>query len=249
MHDLRVSIRRLRALFRAASLIEPRIGRPETAGHLRALMSRLSRLRDLQVQQALLEPMLSDHPCLASFRQQLESLESTASSILARQLLSFSRGKIAQEVSSICQCLGRVPAGSRAELKALGRLSGRLARWHQRLLALRSGIDPSDPATIHRLRVAFKKYRYLVEPLAALSKNSLPNIMSRMHDFQGAMGDIQDLALLVHNLRSWAAKSGCRHEADPAIRLLAARLEEKINAFLGLAPEMDSYVFQLTVRG
>lgn len=206
-------------------------------------MRRLSRFRDVQVQQGMLGPMVSGHPSLAVFLEHLKSMESSAGSWLARELASFPEAEVSGAVTAVLAALLKVGAGSAAEVRARRRLSGRFRRSHLRLLALRSGIDPADPGTIHRLRVAFKKYRYLAEPLAGMSGNQDPEALPRMHQLQGAMGDIQDLAVLLRDLRSWAARSENRRELDPLTRLLALRLGENISSFISAASEMDSFVF------
>lgn len=245
MHDLRVSIRRLRALFRAAPLIAPKIERPGIIRDLRSLMFLLSRFRDLQVQQALLAPLAGGFPCLVGYTDKLRSSEAWSEKALAARLSSFPVQLLAGEVEAISLRLRRVLAGGKEEAKAAGRLSERLIRAHHRLSLLRSGIAPADPATIHRLRVAFKKYRYLVEPLAPLSSNPDPEVLTRMHDLQGVMGDIQDLAVLVRGLRSWAAASHKLREIEPALKVLAQRLEDKISGFQCKVDQMDSFAFEL----
>jgi CHAD domain-containing protein len=61
-------------------------------------------------------------------------------------------------------------------------------RWH--------AIDPSTPRTIHRTRVAFKKFRYMVETLpfalTGLCKRDLRNLAY----YQRKMGNIQDIEVI-----------------------------------------------------
>lgn len=206
-------------------------------------MRLLSRFRDLQVQQLLLAPMAPGYPGLGGYLSRLKGGEARSRPVLSASLSAFPLDRLAEAAYVVERRLRLVTAESRAEANAIGRLEDRLNRDHQRLLALRSCIDPADPATIHRLRVAFKKYRYLVEPLAPLSGNHDPAVLARMHELQGLMGDIQDLAVLLRSLRSWAAKHHGLKEVDPIVRLLARRLSERISAFLNGAKEMDSFVF------
>jgi len=239
VHDLRVSIRRLRAHFRAVRLILPGFEDRRAVVGLRRLMRHLSRFRDLQVQQAMAGKLLAENPCLSDYMQRLEEDEISATRLLAEALASFSEDLVADAVSTACRGLDE----ARSRGPDMRRLAGRLAGRHQRLIALRSAADPSDPATIHRLRVAFKKYRYLVEPLARFSGNPDPAVLARMHDLQGAMGDVQDLAVLGHGLRSWAARAGKRKEADPSVRLLTVRLDERIATLMPMLSAVDSFDF------
>jgi CHAD domain-containing protein len=245
VHDLRVSIRRLRALFRASRLACLKTVRPGSVKSLRGLMGMLSRFRDLQVQQVMLAPLASRFPCLEDYMARLRASEESARNLLSGRLSSFDEPLLAGEVEAMATRLGQVSEAGRCGGRAAGRISDHLAGAHRRLLSLRSAIESADPSAIHRLRVAFKKYRYLVEPLAPLSANPDPSALARMHDLQGAMGDIQDLAVLMRGLRSWAAAGDKRQECGPALRTLALSLEDKINGFRATVAQIDSFVFEL----
>ncbi len=208
-------------------------------------MARLSRLRDLQVQMARLKPLARQYPCLKHYLKQLQASESLALNVLAENLCSFPQKILSAEVEKISAALSLSPASGRKQAESLRRLSDRLHRIHGRLLWLRSAARVSDPAAIHRLRVAFKKYRYLAEPLAPFSSNPDPAVMDRMHDLQGIMGDIQDLAVLRRGLRNWAAAGQRRGEADPVLQWLARELEERISVFQDQASQIESFAFDL----
>lgn len=245
MHDLRVSIRRLRALFRVSRLTCPKIGKPDAVKGLRELMGMLSRFRDLQVQQAMMKPLASRFPCLLEYMDRLRRSEESVRNLLAERLSAFDETLLAGEVEAIAASLDKITEGSKSRAKSAARISDHLSGAHRRLLSLRSATQASDPASIHRLRVAFKKYRYLVEPLAPLSSNPDPSVLFRMHDLQGDMGDIQDLAVLLRGLRSWAAAGDKRRECDPALRTLARGLDEKIVDFFSKIEQLDSFSFEL----
>ncbi len=208
-------------------------------------MELLSRFRDLQVQLAMLEPLAHRFPSLKDYRARLRASEETSQKLLSVRLLSFDEPLLAGEVEAIAARLGQVSKEDKGGARAAGRISKHLAGVHRRLLSLGSAIEGTDLAAIHRLRVAFKKYRYLVEPLAPLSQNSDPHVLARMHDLQGAMGDIQDLAVLIRGLRSWASAVGRRRECHPAIQALAGDLDEKITRFRSKVSQLVSFVFEL----
>jgi CHAD domain-containing protein len=82
-------------------------------------------------------------------------------------------------------------------------------------------IDPAASATIHRVRVAFKKFRYMVEALAPVLPWVTRKRLKAMNTFQGRMGDIQDAEVLLQNAQAFARKQGRGSEA-----VLAGALEE-----------------------
>jgi hypothetical protein len=58
-------------------------------------------------------------------------------------------------------------------------------------------IDPANPASIHAMRIAFKKFRYMLEVAGPLVPPMPPSRPRALHRYQGMMGDIQDLVVLL----------------------------------------------------
>jgi CHAD domain-containing protein len=79
-------------------------------------------------------------------------------------------------------------------------------------------LDSSDPATVHRMRVAFKKFRYSVEALAPLLPKASSKQLRAMKAFQDSMGDIQDSTVLLASIRTFARKKRGRFDTTlPAV--------------------------------
>ncbi|HKI68528.1 MAG TPA: CHAD domain-containing protein, partial [Verrucomicrobiae bacterium] len=83
---------------------------------------------------------------------------------------------------------------------ALVRLRRRLDKAFARGVAQRRKILPADPLTIHRTRVAFKKFRYMVEQLQPLLPGLSDDLLDRLREYQKLMGDIQDCETLLTTL-------------------------------------------------
>jgi len=62
---------------------------------------------------------------------------------------------------------------------------------------LQQRIRRSHTETIHRLRVSFKRYRYMSELLQPLFPRLTSKRLRSMQQFQGLMGDIQDIEVLI----------------------------------------------------
>ena len=71
------------------------------------------------------------------------------------------------------------------------------------------------------MRVAFKKFRYMVESLAPLRGRTTSKQLKAMNAFQGSMGDIQDAEVLLAYVQAYARNRGIAGEAS-----LARALEE-----------------------
>ena len=80
-------------------------------------------------------------------------------------------------------------------------------RAFSRTRQLRARIDPRDTRTIHRTRVAFKKFRYMVEALAEyLPGGDRPSAWPAMRHYQTMMGEIQDAEVLLRTLDKFLRK-------------------------------------------
>jgi CHAD domain-containing protein len=69
-----------------------------------------------------------------------------------------------------------------------------------RVVLLRKDIRRDNPATIHRMRVAFKRFRYTAELLQPFLAHFTEQRLARMKDFQAAAGNIQDVTVLLERL-------------------------------------------------
>jgi CHAD domain-containing protein len=70
----------------------------------------------------------------------------------------------------------------------------------RKVVLLRRQIRRDDPATIHRMRVAFKRFRYTAEFLQPFLPHFTKERIARMKEFQAAAGNIQDVAVLLERM-------------------------------------------------
>jgi CHAD domain-containing protein len=108
--------------------------------------------------------------------------------------------------------------------------------------------------SIHRLRIAFKKFRYVIEVLLPVLPGFPQENLRRMQAYQGRMGDIQDLDILIHALGTYSErppqgsadedlaldlKSSRDRYADQQTQLITTYLEDKdeLLSFWRAAPE------------
>ena len=61
-------------------------------------------------------------------------------------------------------------------------------------------INPAQATTIHRVRIAFKTFRYMVEIVHPLLPDFPPENLKQMHDYQSLMGEIQDVEVIMQAL-------------------------------------------------
>ena len=92
-------------------------------------------------------------------------------------------------------------------------------------------VDASDPATIHGVRLAFKKFRYMVEMLYPVLADFPKEHLKNMKNYQGAMGRIQDIEVLLMILTDFTASKSV-FDPKPAIRFYEQRHADAISAYL-----------------
>jgi len=92
------------------------------------------------------------------------------------------------------------------------------------VLRRQARIDPADTDSIHRTRIAFKKYRYLVEALAPCLAKTTPGRLQAMHGHQTMMGEIQDLEVLLSNLDLFLRQ---QPSGNRRTRLMRSELERR----------------------
>jgi CHAD domain-containing protein len=77
-------------------------------------------------------------------------------------------------------------------------------------------VDPAHPVTIHRLRIAFKRFRYMVESIHPALEGFPEDTLKRMHDYQTSMGEIQDMEAALRELAEFEKTAPEGYDPEPA---------------------------------
>jgi CHAD domain-containing protein len=188
VHDLRVAVRRLLAIFDLLRSVihHPRI--KKIRRELKDQLDHLDELRDVQVLLADISEFVHDVPELNIFREYLQKKEAKLLRVARKQIKSLKTGGLAARVEKVRGMIELLPEQNLREnlLEPVDDAYARVIRYY-------AVIDAEKPTTIHRLRIAFKKFRYMIEIIYPLLENFPPGNFQKMHDYQGMMGDIQDM--------------------------------------------------------
>jgi CHAD domain-containing protein len=221
VHDLRVATRRLISMLDLLASIHPEGNLRKARRRLKRQLDMFGPLRDVQVQLLSIEKMLPLFPELQGFSAYLVQRERKLVQRLDAEVKRVRTGKVKKAIDVAAQQvegLVDTPAKSREKLTtAIHTVEAAFNKVVERKLA----INPTDRATIHRMRVAFKKFRYMVESLAPMLDRVTSKQLKAMNAFQGSMGDIQDAEVLLTRATAFARKRGMESEAS-----LARALEE-----------------------
>ncbi len=199
VHDLRIETRRILALL---DLLEALCFAASPAKVRKTFKKRLDAfddLRDTHVQRKLLKPMWTKFPEACDFEKHLRKCEKRLECEMSRKIRSAKQGRLNRCLKtlekSLRQCASQTPTGAGATQSLL-----LLGGAFRRVLIFRRKIRRSQPATIHKMRVAFKRFRYTAELLQPFLPDYTPQRLRRMKDFQDAAGNIQDVSVLLERM-------------------------------------------------
>ena len=246
IHDLRVSIRRVLAWIAVRSaLLGPDRELPAARSSLKGLMSPLGKLRDAHVKRDLIRTILpkGDEP---SFLYAL---------LVANDVLRWEEkvGRLLgrKRARGIRVPLPRTRSGRGSRPEASAQASRHLAKLGRAVDRHTKGaLDPSNPDALHRMRLAFKKYRYAWELLEPLLPRAARNRAKRLRDFQTLLGTIHDCDVILADIAAFRRDIlGLEMECALEIALRGFR-EKGFREFRGIVgtPGGRSRVFGGTLR-
>jgi CHAD domain-containing protein len=92
-------------------------------------------------------------------------------------------------------------------------------------------VDPAQLASIHQLRVAFKKFRYMVEAIYPCLPNFPESLLDHMQEYQTKMGEIHDLEVFLATLAEFAEKNES-YDAAAVYRFYEKILDGAVSDYL-----------------
>ena len=236
VHDLRVAIRRVLAWIAVReALLGPDRRLREARSSLKTLMTPLGKLRDAHVKRDWVRKMVpeGDEPSyLYAVRVGSDVLRWESR---ARERLG------ARSTRRLRVPLPKGAGGPGVRIEAavlapdlLGRLEREVSKHRE------AALDPAHPEELHRMRLAFKKYRYTAEVLLPLFPKSTEETEARLHAFQTLLGTIHDFDVILAEARAFRTDIlGVSTESvlETAFRRLR---EEKSREFREIAGTPDS---------
>ncbi len=244
VHDLRVAARRLSAVLDILRAIEPHPRLQKMRRFLKDQLDNLDDLRDVQVMLVETSETQERLPQLEPFQDYLLKQE--------KRLLRSARKQV--QVSKPSEWSGRIVkmrAALEKESNKPGfslRLLETMDNAYLKVSRLGSKLDRTKPATIHRLRIAFKKFRYMTEVIQPILANYPESYFKRMHDLQSAMGDIHDVEIFLYTIADFAEGSLRQARKDtpsfdpkPIQRYYKIRQTELVAAFFKKKSELKTF--------
>jgi len=230
IHRLRVGTRRIIAIVELIQRLSKRGDRTKLQRSFKRVFKATGSLRDVQVQIKLLAQIGDSEPLL-EFRRLLERRERRRADAVTKGLTPKLRRALKRNVRTLRSGFVRrqdALSDERIEI-AVARLFR--VRWNEFFRA-RSRFKPSDEHTLHAMRIALKKLRYVAEAGEPFLDDSIKDQARHLQVLQHLLGESRDNELLGAALEHWANKRGRKIAIVPALETLKLNREKLLQEVL-----------------
>jgi CHAD domain-containing protein len=225
IHDFRVAARRLLARIElAGAVLEGESARPARK-RVKKGLKKMGPLRDLHVQLETLDGVPAN-AAVRAFKQRLKTQVNQAVPDVKHYLRDENRLRVKDRIAALkAEMEGRreVLDDNVIRQSIEGSIAARREAYIQACHAFET-----DSSTLHAMRIALKKYRYVVEAGEALIGESSGKTLRNMRASQTLMGETRDIEILMSELKRWAASENRQPEAVSILNGLARRRKSLI---------------------
>jgi len=196
VHDLRIETRRMLAMLDLLRVLHFGNSLKKLRKTYKQRLDVFDELRDTQVQLLLLKPLWRSFPEVRELDLLLRRREERLIGELRKEIKAMKQLRLERRLKALEKILRRSSSGATKQADettataALRENFATVADLHQR-------VRRRTTATIHRLRVAFKRFRYMSELLQPFFPRLTSKRLREMQTYQGLMGDIQDIEVLI----------------------------------------------------
>lgn len=217
VHDLRVGLRRLLAGLELAEALGARAPN-RVRRRLKGLFGSLSPLRDLEVQSKSLRQLGAESQAVVALADELDAHANDLRSRQQRRLARFAVASTEEALVRVAEKLeAQSDAGRALKQVALAAIARRYAKLDRRRQAA------ADAQSLHRARVALKRYRYVVEIAAPELPRTAARTLARLKACQDELGAIQDASVLIETIERADAAA---IQPSPERRATIAKLKD-----------------------
>ena len=205
VHDLRVEIRRLLSTIELLGAFIPGRDIEKTRRLLKQHLQIFGQLRDTQVQLTYVKRLSGTFPVAQAFCDWLRNREIRFTREIRKEVKRIKTKRLGRRLACFEKEIRRQHKKITGEQafavvdRAINQAFARVAQFCQHVQA-------GDTRTIHRTRIAFKRFRYMVQALAPLLPAVTEEHRRAMRGYQCMMGDIQDMEVLLAALDKFVQK-------------------------------------------
>lgn len=238
LHQFRIHMRKLRALLQEFESFFDPMWLKRHKSKLGKLMERTNAKRDNDV--ALIDIGTFQKKLSSQDKESLGNLKSSfeqKETKLEHRLVTFMGGKsLSKELNILCKTskedkIYQDHASQPLILVAIGVINQRIEEIISEGKHLKKD---SDKKSYHRLRIQFKKLRYLLELLSPIIEPSkLENALEHLKKIQTILGEINDLTVQKKELKTFC--KSCKSKKQKSLKALQKKMkikeEKRIKAF------------------
>jgi len=209
VHDFRVAARRLLAaldLLRAV-MRDPRIQKMRRT--LKDQLDDLDDLRNIQTLLADISEIIREMPALKPYQEYLQHKEKKLLRTARKEIKSIKIESLSKRIKKLSQTIEALKQTD-LDTSLFAAVDESYAIVNQRYAL----VDPGQPTTIHRVRLAFKKFRYMIEVIYPILQDMPADYLKRLHDYQAAMGDIQDMEVALQELADFCELAPASYDPE-----------------------------------
>src|SRR5687768_987313 len=235
VHDLRSASRRMLAFIRLLKSISPRPRLQKLNRAFKDQLDEFDDLRDIQVVLAEVSETVKELPQLQEFQDHLQSVEKGLLKTLRKRLRVVDLFDVSKRIRRLRESLKKetedelIPQAFQAVDDAF-LITKRRRDW----------VNPAQATSIHRVRIAFKTFRYMVEIIHPLLDDYPSENLKCMHDYQSLMGEIQDVEVILQALTD-APVNVSSFDPEPVRRYYESYHAKAISAYLARMNELDTF--------
>jgi CHAD domain-containing protein len=238
VHDLRVEARRLLSLLDLLARFLAPTRREKAHRVLKEHLDSFDELRDTHVQLPAARKFREQFAAAGKFYRFLKKREARLTCSTCKRIRKLRTGRLSKAIRAARQDVESWMdrAGSRRpDALLLSAVNHAFARTN----ALREQIDPADTHSIHCTRIAFKKFRYVLEALAEDWPCVSKELLLSLRRYQTLMGDVQDAEVLLRAFKKFLRKHTT--ESRSAVRFeheLQKRRQDLIDKYMTSADQL-----------
>ncbi|HEY5550302.1 MAG TPA: CHAD domain-containing protein [Opitutaceae bacterium] len=184
-------------------------------------------IRDTQVQLAIVDDSIGRFVGAPAFAGWLQRKEVRVGGKARAALKRIKTKRLGQRLAAFEKKLMR--CGRRMnKARASQMLRTSVVRMFDRVVDLDRKVDGKQPRTIHRVRVALKRFVYMIEALPESISGMTDHRLRAMRDYIAKLGAIQDVEVLLGGLKKFARKPGSLKVSVDAMFMEFSRRREKL---------------------
>jgi CHAD domain-containing protein len=235
VHDLRVATRRMLALIQLLNSISPRPRLQKLARAFKEQLDEFDDLRDTQVMLAELSEIIHELPQLQDYQKHLKYSEEKLLRTLRKKIKNLESSEVTRRIRKTHAAI-EAAENDDLDTQILQAVDDVYLITKQR----HTRVNLSRPATIHRERITFKAFRYMVEIIQPLLQDFPAEHFKRMNDYQSLMGEIQDAEVFEQTLVDFSEHASFS-DLEPVRQYYERRHTEAISAYAATLNQIDSF--------